>query len=95
MAERAKIGEGWVQNGYQPISAQGMAICDDVQIKAAHRLGIHRNTLHKKRKKYWLEKSGAWPAALRRWSPPIISWSRSTASRFSRVRNTTWHYDRT
>ncbi|NIP84633.1 MAG: AAA domain-containing protein, partial [Planctomycetales bacterium] len=36
--------------------AQVMAICDNVQIKAAHRLGINRNTLHKKLKEYSLEK---------------------------------------
>ena len=35
---------------------QVMAACDNVQIKAANRLGINRNTLHKKLKEYSLEK---------------------------------------
>jgi transcriptional regulator with GAF, ATPase, and Fis domain len=35
--------------------AQVMAACDDVQIKAAARLGINRNTLHKKIKEYGLD----------------------------------------
>ena len=33
-----------------------MAACDSVQIKAAERLGINRNTLHKKLEEYGLEK---------------------------------------
>jgi DNA-binding protein Fis len=36
-----------------------MAHCDNVQIKAAARLGINRNTLHKKLKEYGLERNGA------------------------------------
>jgi len=36
--------------------AQVMAACDNVQIKAAARLGMNRNTLHKKLKEYGLEK---------------------------------------
>ena len=36
--------------------AQVMAACDNVQIKAAARLGINRNTLHKKLEDYRLEK---------------------------------------
>jgi DNA-binding NtrC family response regulator len=35
---------------------QVMAGCEGVQIKAAERLGINRNTLHKKLKEYGLEK---------------------------------------
>lgn len=35
--------------------AQVMAVCDNVQTKAAARLGINRNTLHKKLKEYGLE----------------------------------------
>ena len=35
--------------------AQVMAACDNVQTKAATRLGINRNTLHKKLKEYGLE----------------------------------------
>ena len=35
--------------------AQVMAACDNVQTKAANRLGINRNTLHKKLKEYGLE----------------------------------------
>ncbi len=34
--------------------AQVMAACDNVQVKAAARLGINRNTLHKKLKEYGL-----------------------------------------
>ena len=36
--------------------AQVMTVCDNVQVKAAARLGINRNTLHKKLKEYELEK---------------------------------------
>jgi DNA-binding protein Fis len=36
--------------------AQVMTQADSVQIKAAERLGINRNTLHKKLKEYGLEK---------------------------------------
>jgi DNA-binding NtrC family response regulator len=36
--------------------AQVMAACEGVRIKAADRLGINRNTLHKKLKEYGLEK---------------------------------------
>ncbi len=36
--------------------AQVMAACDNVQIKAAAKLGINRNTLHKKLEEYDLEK---------------------------------------
>ncbi len=39
--------------------AQVMAVCDNVQTKAATRLGINRNTLHKKLKEYGLERDGA------------------------------------
>jgi transcriptional regulator with GAF, ATPase, and Fis domain len=38
--------------------AQVMAGCDNVQIKAAARLGINRNTLHKKLKEYGLDTTG-------------------------------------
>jgi transcriptional regulator with PAS, ATPase and Fis domain len=38
--------------------AQVMAACDNVQTKAAARLGINRNTLHKKLKEYGLEEAG-------------------------------------
>ncbi|MCA9268151.1 MAG: sigma-54-dependent Fis family transcriptional regulator, partial [Planctomycetales bacterium] len=37
--------------------AQVMLNCDNVQTKAAKRLGINRNTLHKKLKEYGLESS--------------------------------------
>ena len=36
-----------------------MAQCDNVQIKAAARLGINRNTLHKKLKQYGLDGNSA------------------------------------
>jgi len=41
--------------------AQVMAACSDVQIKAAARLGINRNTLHKKLKDYQLDKESGSP----------------------------------
>ncbi|HEY1068171.1 MAG TPA: sigma-54 dependent transcriptional regulator [Pirellulales bacterium] len=41
----------------QELIAQVMASCDRVQIKAAARLGINRNTLHKKLKEYNLDGS--------------------------------------
>ncbi|HMO84939.1 MAG TPA: helix-turn-helix domain-containing protein, partial [Lacipirellulaceae bacterium] len=37
------------------VIAQVMRLCDSVQIKAAARLGINRNTLHKKLKEYGLD----------------------------------------
>jgi DNA-binding protein Fis len=37
------------------VIAQVMQRCDSVQIKAAARLGINRNTLHKKLKEYGLD----------------------------------------
>ena len=41
------------------VIAQVMTSCDNVQIKAASRLGINRNTLHKKLKQYGLETDAA------------------------------------
>ena len=41
------------------VIAQVMSSCDNVQIKAASRLGINRNTLHKKLKQYGLETDAA------------------------------------
>ena len=38
--------------------AQVLVSCDNVQIKAAARLGINRNTLHKKVKEYGLDQNG-------------------------------------
>jgi DNA-binding NtrC family response regulator len=43
----------------QEVIAQVMSSCDNVQIKAAARLGINRNTLHKKLKQYGLESDGS------------------------------------
>ncbi|MEM9659373.1 MAG: sigma-54 dependent transcriptional regulator [Planctomycetota bacterium] len=40
------------------VIAQVMSMCDSVQIKAAARLGINRNTLHKKLKQYGLDGEG-------------------------------------
>jgi DNA-binding protein Fis len=37
------------------VISQVMTMCDSVQIKAAARLGINRNTLHKKLKEYNLD----------------------------------------
>ena len=37
------------------VISQVMRMCDSVQIKAAARLGINRNTLHKKLKEYGLD----------------------------------------
>ena len=38
-----------------PLIAQVMTSCDSVQTKAATKLGINRNTLHKKLKEYGLD----------------------------------------
>ena len=35
-----------------------MTSCDNIQTKAAGKLGINRNTLHKKLKEYGLEEEG-------------------------------------
>jgi DNA-binding protein Fis len=43
------------------VIAQVLAECEGIQIKAAARLGINRNTLHKKLKQYGLDGEG--PAA--------------------------------
>jgi len=40
------------------VISQVMTKCDSVQIKAAARLGINRNTLHKKLKEYNLDGDG-------------------------------------
>ncbi len=45
-----------VQRVERELIAQVMTACESVQIKAAARLGINRNTLHKKLKDYELEK---------------------------------------
>ena len=42
---------------------QVLQTCDRVQIKAAARLGINRNTLHKKLAEYRLDESDAGPGA--------------------------------
>jgi transcriptional regulator with PAS, ATPase and Fis domain len=44
-----------VERVEREVIAQVMAQCDNVQIKAAARLGINRNTLHKKLKQYGLD----------------------------------------
>ena len=41
------------------VISQVLSRCDGVQIKAAQRLGINRNTLHKKIKDYGLESTGS------------------------------------
>jgi DNA-binding protein Fis len=43
--------------------AQVLVSCDNVQIKAAARLGINRNTLHKKLKEYGLDGAADGPEA--------------------------------
>ena len=46
-----------IVNGVErELIAQVMASCNNIQTKAASRLGINRNTLHKKMKEYGLEK---------------------------------------
>ena len=52
--------------------AQVMASCDSVQTKAATKLGINRNTLHKKLKEYGLDGEAVRPA---RRSRPLLTTS--------------------
>src|SRR5207244_12020725 len=42
---------------------QVLVACDNVQIKAAAKLGINRNTLHKKLKEYGLDSEGETPSS--------------------------------
>ena len=44
-----------VERVEREVIAQVMKACNQVQIKAAARMGINRNTLHKKLKQYDLE----------------------------------------
>jgi DNA-binding NtrC family response regulator len=53
-AEAENLHARIVDRVERELIAQVMALCNDVQIKAAARLGINRNTLHKKLKDYQL-----------------------------------------
>jgi len=54
---RREVGYGrYDTQAERELIAQVMAACDNVQVKAAARLGINRNTLHKKLEEYGLEK---------------------------------------
>jgi DNA-binding protein Fis len=52
--EQGRLYERLVGGVERELIEQVMQLCDNVQIKAAARLGINRNTLHKK----WTEFQG-------------------------------------
>ena len=58
-AEDGDLHSRVVDRVEREVIAQVMAMCDHVQIKAAARLGINRNTLHKKLKQYGLDGESA------------------------------------
>ena len=53
--EAADIHSRIVDRVEREVIAQVLTECEGVQIKAASRLGINRNTLHKKLKQYGLD----------------------------------------
>ena len=53
--EAADVHSRIVDRVEREVIAQVLTECDGVQIKAASRLGINRNTLHKKLKQYGLD----------------------------------------
>jgi DNA-binding NtrC family response regulator len=55
-AEEENLYAKIVSRVERELIAQVMAACDNVQVKAAAKLGINRNTLHKKLEEYGLEK---------------------------------------
>jgi DNA-binding NtrC family response regulator len=55
-AEEENLHAKIVSRVERELIAQVMAACDNVQVKAAAKLGINRNTLHKKLEEYGLEK---------------------------------------
>jgi DNA-binding NtrC family response regulator len=55
-AEEENLHVKIVSRVERELIAQVMAACDNVQVKAAAKLGINRNTLHKKLEEYGLEK---------------------------------------
>jgi DNA-binding NtrC family response regulator len=57
-AEAEDVHSRIVDRVEREVIAQVLKECDGVQIKAAGRLGINRNTLHKKLKQYGLDGSG-------------------------------------
>ncbi len=54
-ADEGRLHEKIVSKVERQLITQVMASCDNVQTKAAARLGINRNTLHKKLKEYGLD----------------------------------------
>ena len=55
-AQAANLHAAIVNRVERELIAQVLASCDGVQPKAADRLGINRNTLHKKLEEYGLER---------------------------------------
>ena len=56
LGEDGKLFELLVSGVERELIEQVMQLCDNVQVKAAARLGINRNTLHKKLGEFELEK---------------------------------------
>ncbi len=65
--DASDLHESIVNRVERELIAQVMAACENVRIRAAQRLGINRNTLHKKLREYRLDRrrrsNGAKPAA--------------------------------
>ncbi|HEV8061674.1 MAG TPA: helix-turn-helix domain-containing protein, partial [Gemmataceae bacterium] len=60
-SEDGKLFDRLVGGVERELIEQVMQLCDNVQVKAASRLGINRNTLHKKISEFSLNQDGVPP----------------------------------